>query len=212
LPADARKFLRYLLAFGVTFVVGVAPLVGKFDVPGLTRILDLYPVSLQANLVPFSAFAMAVVAVCVQFYAADKLRPDRLRRWFTIMLGVVAICAGVVFTSMTLFVVSVPWHGNDRVARYVVGVHRKATCRCPPSKEIPECVGHEMTFAYVPIESCYPDREIGLRKLALSLPYLLLMTTFGGMIGLVILKESGGGTLRRDRKRQRQSRVRVNER
>jgi hypothetical protein len=94
--------------------------------------------------------------------------------------------------ALTLFVVAVPFQGGDRLARYVVGARQKPSCPCN-GKELPECIGVELTFNPVEVESCFSHVDIQLRKLMLALPYLGIMTIFGLLVGAVILQQTVGG-------------------
>src|SRR5437016_3481091 len=82
-PPLARRWIRYLLGFGVSVAIGLAPYLGKVHVPLFSPLLDLIPESLQTTILPLSSALMGIVAVGVQWYGGERLTEQWLRRAFT---------------------------------------------------------------------------------------------------------------------------------
>src|SRR5688572_28330666 len=57
-PGLASKLLRYILGFGVSFGIGLAPYLGTFNIPGFTPVLSLIPKSIQNTAIPLAAILM----------------------------------------------------------------------------------------------------------------------------------------------------------
>src|SRR5229473_5558007 len=109
LPALSARYLRYVMAFGVTLAVGLAPLLGgrQIRLPGFVAFLDFFPISMQRWLVPFAAFVMAMPAIAVQFYATEIVAKRHLRGVFRIGLGVMAGMLLLLCSLYTLFTLQV---------------------------------------------------------------------------------------------------------
>lgn len=193
LPHFSGRFLRYVLAFGVTLAVGLAPLLGsnKIRIPGFVALLDLFPISMQSWLIPFAAFVMAIPAMSVQFFAEEHVTRRRLRFTFSAALAAMFVTLLTLSGIYTLYVVPIPIPGSTRVAAYVSGVTMLATCPC---KDLPleQCIGEKISLNPIEIEGCYSGREVRQRKLALSGAYLLFMASFGAAVGVLILREERG--------------------
>src|SRR6266478_1356152 len=81
-PNPARQFVGLLLGFGVSVGIGLAPLLGRVNVPLFSSLLTLMPESLQNRLIVLSTTVMSVMSVAVQFYAGVKVTTERLERLF----------------------------------------------------------------------------------------------------------------------------------
>ena len=191
LPPAAQQYLRYMLAFGVSLAVGLAPLLGKLNVPGFSALLSLYPVNLADTIIPFAALFMALPAIAVQFYAGDRINRNKLQRWFALTLGLVGVLLFVVLALYLFFVVQVPFEGGKGRATYAIGFNQSADSIClERKKSLPTCIAEELTFNPARVEAVYPENEIRLVKLLLSSGYLALMGSFGLLIGLLVLRET----------------------
>lgn len=199
LPSSAARYLRYVLAFGVTLAVGLAPLLGKLNVPGFTALLSLYPVGLAEGLVPFAAFVMAMPAIAVQFFAADSFDRSSLRRLFStywiLLLVVVALC----FLAYWKYVVRVPYADGAGTAAYLVCGEQKSTSPCV-GEVLEACIPNKVGLdpKEVANQLCAPQ-NLKNAELILSSAYLILMLFFGGLIGLLVLAEVNERTKKRVR-------------
>jgi len=81
-PRRTRGWKRYLLSFGVSVGVGLAPYLGNVRVPLFSPLLDLIPATLQNTILPLSTALMGVVALSVQWYGGERVTRKRLRRAF----------------------------------------------------------------------------------------------------------------------------------
>src|SRR5205814_850122 len=109
-------------------------------------------------------------------------------RWFVKLFSMVLVTTAALLIAFTALVAEVPFHGGRGVARYVVGFHQRPDCPCG-GRDIETCVGRQISFDPVRVESCYPAREVRANKLILSLLYTATMLCFGGLIGVLILRE-----------------------
>lgn len=183
-----RRFVRYILGFGVSVGVGLAPFLGKIKVPGFSALLEVLPVQLQSVLVPFSAFLMGLVALAVQFYYREKVSARTIRRYFR--AGFVAIVLGffMFVVLYRLFVIRVPIDEGRSHTAFVVSATRLAGCRCEDSDTDLECV-KAVTFDPAALATCWGGASLELRELSLMVSYLLLTSGFGALIGLLIVQE-----------------------
>jgi hypothetical protein len=188
----AWKFGRYALSFGVTLVVGLAPLLGKSGVRLFTPLATLIPLNLQEGVLALAGFLMALTAVAAQFFASDNAAfgKRRMRTMFlAVFLGavVVTLALSVVYS---FYVEKIELEGGKFSARYIVGETMLPTCPCVAQKKpISTCIGSAITTNPAEVSACYPRSEIAGRQAVLSLLYLLTMLSFGMLIGLVVLRE-----------------------
>jgi hypothetical protein len=192
----ARKFVRYVISFGVSVGIGLAPFLGKVKVPGFSALLELFPLQIQGVLVPLSAFLMGLVALAVQFYYSEKVAAGSLRKYFR--AGFIAIVLGFFLFVILykLFVIRVPIAGGESYAAVVVNPDRlRRTCKCPESDTDYDCV-KKLSLHPAALATCWGGEAQDVRELALMVPYLLLTAGFGALIGLLILKEDRQGAVK----------------
>lgn len=186
----ARRFVRYLVGFGVAVAVGSAPFLGTLKVPGFTALLDLFPRQLQGRFVALSPFVMGVVALTLQFYGRDRIARGRLRRWFGGTLALVAAAFLGLVVAYSLVVVEVPYLAGERTARFVVGLERLPRCDCPASLSDAQCLAEELDPGRV--ERCWSPPVVRSFELVLTLLYLLLTGGFGALVALLVLQPGDG--------------------
>jgi hypothetical protein len=188
LPPRARRFVRYVVGFGVGAAVGTAPFLGKVHVPGFDAVLALFPRDLRDVLIPLSAFAMGLVAVAVQFQGDEAgTSPRRLGTLFRrTLVGLVSLFV-VLVALYSLWVVRVPIGEAGRTVAVVVSWQRLAPpgCPCQTSSDL-QCIG-ELSLNPAAIETCWGSGPLRVVRLVLSLIYLGLTSGFGALIGLLIL-------------------------
>lgn len=185
------RYVRHVLGFGVAVAVGMAPFLGKKEVPFFEPLVDLFSETSKIPLIPLSAFLMGFVALRIQFYAGDKISSRTINRrfaiWSTIML--VAFTGFVVIYTERVLQVPEPRTGSNMPV--ILGWQRLPTgkiCACLPSENDLMCayslgLGNQLKN----LEICWPS--IWQVRLSLHLLYLGLTSGFGAMIGLLLLKE-----------------------
>lgn len=196
--ALARRFVRYLLGFGVG--VGAATLV--FLTGHLFKVIpdDLRSIALQT-----STLLMGLVAVGVQFYAREAIRRRTLRRLFTVGVGV--LVAGVVL-FLRLYVLHVEtFELRGETLTVVLSERRLAGPPCPCEPEI----SHEDCLLRLGVASarlCWDESRIAAVRTSLLLTYLLSTIGFGVLVGLVVIQEELRREARRRKPRKTRSRRR----
>lgn len=188
-PSLAQKWVRYLLGFGVSVAVGLAPYLGRVRIPLFSSLLSLIPENIQDTLLPLSAALMGIVAVLVQWYGSDKLTKTWLKRRFSLIV-ILAIVSFLLLTLVhVLAVVKVPYDGGKKSVSFLVGFSRPNNPPCTAEISDADCI-QRLTFNPVRIESFWGDRQIRLAKLSLILPYLTFTSLFGMLVGLLLLKDA----------------------
>lgn len=187
--ALSRRFVRYLVGFGVGVTLGLAPLLGTMDVPGFVPLADLLPLTLQEQLAALAPVVMGVVAVAVQFGSESRIPRKRLRRRFAVTLSILAAGFVLLVVLQTFVVSEVAILGGERTVRYAVGRDRLATCVCPPGLSDSECIVEELTLDPARVESCWGSGAVGRTELGLTLSFLMVIGGFGALVGLVLLQE-----------------------
>lgn len=184
----AAKLVRYILGFSVSVAIGLAPYLGKLRVPLFAPLLGLLPASIQDTAIPVSSALMGVLAVFVQWYAGERLGRAVLRKWFirTLLTGLAALFLLVVLN--TLVVVSVPFLGGEETASFVVGFSRPVRAPCAAEVSDAECIKY-LSFNPSQVESFWGDRQVRLSRLALILNYVVFMSSFGLLVGLLLLRQ-----------------------
>ena len=192
----ARRFVRYLLSFGVSVGIGLAPFLGKVKVPGFEALLELFPRQLQGTLIPLSAFLMGLVALGIQFLHSEKVAATRIRKYFR--MGFVALVLGffLFVVLYRLFVIRVPVAGGASHAAVTVTPDRLPGCGCDPKLSDHECA-RSLSLHPVALASCWGGGSLAAVELSLMISYLLLTSGFGVLIGLLILKEDVARRARR---------------
>lgn len=180
-----RKFVRYVMGFGVAVAVGLAPFLGRLDIPLFSPLLDLYPVSLQSALIPLSSFLMGLVAVAGQFHAKRRSGRDQRRKIFYMML-IVTIVAFVVLAAAYFFlVVTVSVPAVDGSVSFIVSPVRTMDCPCEPGLSASKCI-KQLSLDPAEIETCWGDLPVRTSRLFVALTYLATMGGFGSLIGLLL--------------------------
>lgn len=187
-PPLARKLWRSILAFGVSFVVGLAPYLGRVRVPGFTPLLSLMPGSIQDTAIPISAAVMGSVAVAIQWTGFEKLSQVWLNKWFKRTLLLFLFGAIAITVLHILVVTRVQFLGGKDSESFIVGFVRPNKEPCPETISDAECIKY-LTFDPSRIESHWGDRQVRLAKISLVLTYVALTSSFGVLVGLLLLKQ-----------------------
>lgn len=186
-PAPVARWVRYLLAFGVSVAVGLAPLLGRLRVPLFSPLLDLIPDDLGHTLIPVTSALMGLAAVLVQWYSGEDL--DRATRRRGLMQSIATAFVGAVaFYALTVFVVRHVDYGGEvhrNQGTFVVGFVRpyRPPCGVGVSDEL--CIEYQ-SFNPAKIMAFWGDTNVNLAELALSATYLTFMLGFASAVGVVM--------------------------
>jgi hypothetical protein len=184
----SRRFVRYLVGFGVGVTLGLAPFLGTVGVPGFVPLVDLLPLNLQERVAALAPIVMGVLAVVVQFGSAVRTSQRRLRRRFAITLAVLGGGFVLLVVLQALLVQEVDILGGEKTVRYAVWLNRPDTCDCPPRLSHRECIA-QLSLDPARVETCWGTGPTRMSELALTLGYLLVIGGFGGLVGLLLLQE-----------------------
>lgn len=184
----ARRFVKLVLGFGVGIAVGLAPFLGKLQIPGFDALLTLYPNDLRPSLIPLAAFLMGFIAVGVQFLHGERLRRAYLRVAFLVAFAVVFV--GFVWLlaiyDERVLRITVPATGESYTF-VIAPERRRAACPCDADWSDKECISEKTDPARV--EKCWDGRALRRSRKVLRGGYLLLTGGFGAVIGLLLLQE-----------------------
>ena len=183
----SRRFVRYLLGFGVGVAVGLAPYLGLLNIPLFKPLLTLIPESIREIVLPLSAALMGTVAIVVQWYGGEHLTRAWTKKMFARTLVVLALTFVALTVVHTLVVVTLPIE-DDRSISFVVGFTRPNRPPCTADVSDAACI-KEITSDPSAIESFWGDRQIRIAKLALIFSYLLFTSSFGALVGLTLLRD-----------------------
>ncbi len=199
----ASRYARRILGFGVWFVLGLAPFLGKVRVPGFSQLLEMYPADLSGWLIPVSGLLMGMMAVTVEFAASRFIGQPTLTRWF---IGTVALFAVLLITLTALYpflVTRVEFTlapasdgqppGRTTVA-FVTGAltvpqHPPGSdCKCPEGQPADQCIA-EVSLNPVNVRRCFGAQRVAIATLAFALLYLSLTGSFAAAVGLLMLSQ-----------------------
>ncbi|MEG9438605.1 hypothetical protein JAO29_20885 [Edaphobacter sp. HDX4] len=184
LPHLASDWLRYLLGFSVSVGVGLAPYLGLVGVPLFTPLLSLIPQTLQQIAIPISIASMGIVAVFVQWKKRDSSSPVEFRR-----AASAAIFTLVLFITIEVMAVAhieVPAVGQT--VSFAVGFSSPQRPPCE-NRSRESCIADRLGFDQTVIDSYFGDTQTSLTRLALVLAYIGFMSSFGWMVGLLLLRD-----------------------
>ncbi len=195
----ARKFLQYVLSFGVTLGIGLVPLWGGDVIPRFRVILDVFPADLQ-DVIPWASLLMSVTAVGVQFFGGETMG-RRLERGFKVTFVSLVILVLVLYGVYKKTVIRIEIPGAGKRVSYLIGSTFLPNCECARrGLDIRECIGFAITANPDEVSACYPLQQITTRGTTLSVLYMLVMFGLGVLIALLVLK---GVSPRRARPRPR---------
>lgn len=191
----AWRFLKYLLGFGVWFVIGLAPLLGNAHVRFFSAVIDLYPESIRDWLIPVSGLLMGMMGVVVEFAAGQSLVPPAVRRWFrraTIVFTASLFLLIGTYLFTVVHVLTAQRDGSTKRFAYVTGTlsvpaDKAPSCTCPPNTPAQECV--EGGTSDVAIRACFGPNRVAIATLVLALLYLFVTGAFAAAVGLLLLAQ-----------------------
>lgn len=186
----ARRYVAYLVGFGVAVATGAAVFLGMSRIPLFSPLLSILPERQRDLLLPLSSFLVGLVALAVQFYSGERIMRDRLRRRFGVGLVLLLVGLLVLLTLTSLYVEEVqppglPDEPQPEKLIFISGLWQRADCECG-SVSLEKCMEG---LAYDP-GLCWSDLSVGFSTLSLSLSYLAVIGGFGALVGLLLLQET----------------------
>jgi hypothetical protein len=190
----ARQLVRYILGFGIGVSLGLAPYFGEANM-ALFKPMRLIPDSLRDSVLPLSAALMGIIALIVQWYGSQRLSQEWFKRVFkrAALFAVTSLVAFIVIHAFLVTTVPI-LAGRDSVS-FAVGLSRPEGKPCQGLSDA-ECI-KILSFDETAIASYWGDRQIQLSKLVLTLSYLSFTSSFGMLVGLIVLRRSS--TVKRPR-------------
>ena len=185
-PPLSRQLVRYILGFGVSVGVGLAPYLGKLSIPGFSSMLELIPNSIHNTVLPLSAALMGLVAVVVQWYGGERLGRQWLKKAFKNTLKLTVLSFIILFVVHVFVVVKYPFDGGSET--FLIGFVRPVKPPCSAEMSDDQCIDAVGPRAQE-IESHWGSLQIRLAKLALIIPYLAFTGSFGLLVGLLLLRD-----------------------
>lgn len=185
-PPLAAYWVRLVLGFGVSVAVGLAPYLGSLHIPLFAPMLSLIPASVQPIAIPVSATSMGIIAILVQWYGSVK--PGRL--WLRAMFGrTLAVCflsfiALVAIEMVAVVRVDVP--ATNSTVSFAVGLGKPSAPPCVALGRA-DCIRHKLGLDEALIDSYFGENAVNTTKLSLVLSYVAFMSSFGALVGLLLL-------------------------
>lgn len=180
LPPSTKKLLRFVLGFGVVFVVTMAPLTGAKRIPYFQPLADILLERHKNLLLPVSGILLATIALIIHFYYEEKVSLKRLRKSLFITLAVFLVSLGA-FITLPQYVVKVGCATDP----FVVGWSRLPGCEC--GKDIPDAdclAGNGCGIA-----GCWGQGQVNAVESSIYASYLGSLCGFVALVGIVVLIE-----------------------
>lgn len=181
-----REFVRLMLGFGVSVAVALAPLLGKIKLPLFTPLLNLYPESIREPVIIIGSACIGIVAVIVEWNGRTKHDDAWIRKQFRRSVFAAFLCLSFLIVAWNFCVIEIPLLG-DHSLYLVVGFTEPQKPPCDGLSKS-ECVARKLTVNPAAIDSYWGDNQINIAKLSLELPYWVFLSSFGVMIGLLMLQ------------------------
>jgi hypothetical protein len=185
-PPLAAQWVRLVVAFGVSVAVGLAPYLGRLNVPLFTPMLSLIPETVQPVAIPLSAASMGIVAVLVQWYGSQHTQQSWLQAMFTRSVAICVLCLIALTAIEFIAVVRVEVPATGSAVSFAVGPSAPNTPPCVGLGRA-DCIRHQLSLDPARVEAYFGEREAAFTKLTLVLIYVLFMSMFGVLVGLVLL-------------------------
>jgi hypothetical protein len=186
LPHLATQWVSYLLGFSVSVAVGLAPYLGRVKIPLFTPLLSLIPLTIQDVAIPVSSAAMGIVAVVVQWYGSTRISGAWLSRMFvrTLASCVLLFVAFVTIEMMAVEHIDIPATGG-RVS-FVVGFSYPNKAPCTELSRA-DCIGKKIGLNPAAVLTYFGGKQVHESELLLILTYTALMSSFGALVGLLVI-------------------------
>lgn len=191
----AWRFVKYLLGFGVWFVIGLAPLLGAKKIPLFSAVIDLYPDAVRWWLIPLSGLLMGMMGVVVEFASGQAPDLAVVKPWFrraAIVFLVAFLLLIVVYAFTVVLVAQVQPGGTTERFATITGTltvpgDKAPTCACVPGTPAQECV--EGGTSEAAVRACFGPNRIAIATLLLALLYLTVTGAFAASVGLLLLSQ-----------------------
>jgi hypothetical protein len=192
-PPVVGRWIRSMLAFGVSVAVGLAPLLGSKIVPHFFPLLDLLPEELRDSLIAVTSALMGLVAIGVQWFSGEEL--DRATRRKTLRRCVAASFLGVlVFYNLTILTVTPVKYGdpkNQSTATFLIGLIRPYKEPCTDRVMSDEACIDKVGLDQSLITGFWGNANVTFSKLALAATYLTFILGFASAVGIVMYPDGG---------------------
>lgn len=187
-PQLTQRWIRYLLGFGVSVAIGLAPYLGKVHLPLFSPLLSLIPKSLQDTVLPLSSAFMGIVAVAVQWYGGETVTDAWLRRAFTSALVLILALLLILAIVHKRVVAVVPFSGGSEFESFTIGFGRPNK---PPCVDLAPaaCISDHLTFNPIRIETYFGSNQVFYGEIVLELLYLLFTGCFGVLVAILLLRD-----------------------
>ena len=148
----------------------------------------LIPGSIQNVAIPLSAALMGIVAILIQWYGYHEVAEEWSHKTFrrVLILTVLALFVLIIVHPFIVATVKIGPEGKDY--SFIVGFTRPAIDPCSATMSAEDCISKIGTDTSA-IKSHWGDQQIALATLSLLIPYLVFMSSFGMMVGLLLLEE-----------------------
>jgi hypothetical protein len=185
-PPLIERWIRCLLGLTVGVAAGLAPYLGKYEVPLFDSVFKLIPTSLQDVVPIFSAALMSLVAVFIQFCDQTRVEPRKLEKAFkfTLILAGVSLISLIVVHSFV--VVKVPYLAGRASETFLVGFNKPGKPPCTPEMSKATCI-QRISLDVGKVETYWGDPQITTAKLVLLLVYLSFTSAMGLLVGFLLL-------------------------
>jgi len=197
----ASSFARRILGFGVWFAIGMAPFLGKIQVPGFTAVVAMYPVTMQRWLIPLSGLVMGMIAVTIEFASERHHLQRTLTRWFMGTLAAFVVSLIVLIYLYKGVVTGVEQSvrlENDHIEQFTQSVVTGSTrvpsplpdpeCGCRPNQAASKCLV-DISLDPANIDVCFGSKAVSTATVDLALVYLVLTGSFAAAVGLLMLEQ-----------------------
>jgi len=185
-PPLVNRWIRCFLGLTVGVAAGLAPYLGKYDVPLFDSFLKLIPTSIQDVVPIFSASLMSLVAITIQFFDQNKVKARKLENAFKITLGITLISLVSLIIVHSFVVVKVPYLGGRASETFLVGFNKPGKPPCTPEMSKALCI-QRISLNVGKVEAYWGDGQMRTAKLTLLFVYLLFNAALGLLIGLLLL-------------------------
>src|SRR5262249_47217867 len=155
-------------------------------------LLSLIPLTIQDVAIPMSTALMGIVAVVVQWYGSQKISTKWLGRMFLTTLAVsISLFVGLLSIEMLAVErIDVPSTG-ERIS-FVVGFKYPKN---PPGGELsrPDCIGKKIGLNPAAVLTYFGGQQVHEAELFLILDYSAFMSSFGVLVGLLVVARRVSG-------------------
>ena len=188
--------------FGIWFLVGLAPFLGKVKVPGFSALIEMYPRSLQGWLIPLSGIFMGMMAVAAEFVSFQRSSDRTLARWFGWNVGIFALSL-ILLTTVYIFTVvqverTLPDKPDEPSAtvnlavitgsRSVPAQFAGSDCKCIPGQAAERCIA-DISLKPANVATCFGGERIAISTLALVLLYLAVTGSFVAAVAMLVIQQ-----------------------